>query len=110
MPGYLNPDAAGLSKGIDPTTVVKKDYLVGKGFYRCAHIGCHEVLSRQCWRPHIELDHQNGVKLIKVQKDEVFPCTECKEVLRSRKEREKHRRKSHNLRDKFRIDCAQKRE
>jgi hypothetical protein len=101
LPGYMNPLAFGLSKGLDPNTVNKKDYLVGKGFYRCAHVGCHEVLSRQCWRPHIELDHQNGIKLLKVDKDEVFPCTDCGEILPTRKLREMHRRRVHNLRDKF---------
>lgn len=37
LPGYMNPLAHGLSKAIDPTTLDKKEFLIGKGFYRCAH-------------------------------------------------------------------------
>lgn len=86
------PGVIGFSKGLDPNKVIKKDYQVGKGFYRCAHVGCHEILSRQCWRPHIEIDHMNGFKLLRTNKNEDFPCTECPAILPTRKLREMHRR------------------
>jgi hypothetical protein len=52
----------------------------------------------------------NGFKLLNVDKDERFPCTECPAVLETRKLREMHRRKEHNLREKYKEDCRRKRE
>ena len=86
------------SPGIDPLTIEKKAYLVGKGFYRCAHAGCYEILSRQYWRPHIELDHIDGKRRIKKEKGEVFPCTECGLVFATRQLKEQHRTSVHDLR------------
>jgi Zn-finger protein len=100
-----------LSKGKDPSTIEKKSYLVGKGFYRCVHLGCPEILSRQCWRPHIELDHLNGRKILNQHdKNAVYPCSDCSAILKSRREKELHRRKAHNLRDMFKEECRRKRE
>jgi hypothetical protein len=112
-PGLANPYAfiEPFSKGVDPSIVDKKDYLVGKGFYRCVHNGCPEILSRQCWRPHIELDHIHGRKVLNYHdKNASYPCTDCPAILKSRREREMHRRKEHNMRDAFKEECRRKRE
>ena len=86
------------SPGVDPTQYCKKDYAVNKTHFRCVHVGCTAVLSRQCWRPHIEMDHVNGKKTFKKKlTDATFPCTDCGAVLATRRERELHRRKEHSI-------------
>ena len=94
-----------VSLGIDPLSIDKKEFLVGKGFYRCAHAGCYEILSRQFWRPHIELEHIEGKRRVKVMEGEEFRCTECGLVFATRLLKEQHRTSAHNLREKLAEDC-----
>lgn len=90
--------AVNFSPGVDPSKINKKDYQVGKVHFRCVHAGCKCVLSRQCWRPHIEMDHINGKKTFKKKHfGETFACTDCGEQLPTRRARELHRRKFHSI-------------
>jgi hypothetical protein len=66
--------------------------------FRCVHEGCKSILSRQCWRPHIEMDHINGKKTFKKKHvGETFKCTDCDAELPTRRARELHRRKVHSI-------------
>ena len=86
------------SPGVDPSQINKKDYQEAKFHFRCVHVGCKSVLSRQCWRPHIEMDHIDGKKTFKKKHvGETFPCTDCDAKLPTRRARELHRRKVHSI-------------
>ena len=103
-------EAVNFSPGVDPSKIVKKDYQVGKVHFRCVHEGCKCVLSRQCWRPHIEMDHINGKKTFKKKHfGETFACTDCGEQLPTRRARELHRRKFHSISKQIQQERLQKR-
>ena len=103
-------EAVSFSPGVDPSKVNKKDYQVGKVHFRCVHPGCKCVLSRQCWRPHIEMDHINGRKTFKKKHfGETFACTDCGEQLPTRRARELHRRKFHSISKQIQQERLQKR-
>lgn len=53
------------SPGVDPSKIEKQLYRVDGGHYRCVHVGCDKILSRQFWRSHIEMNHINGRKVFK---------------------------------------------
>lgn len=88
-----------VSRGKDPNTLVKKDYQVSKWQFRCAHVGCPAVLYPQSWRLHIETDHINGKRIFKRKQDPAvsFKCTDCGLMSATRKAREQHRRRDHNI-------------
>lgn len=99
------------SPGVNPSAVNKMDYQVCQGRFRCVHEGCRYILSRQCWRSHIEMDHIDGVKTFKkILNGMTFPCTDCAEVLPTRRARELHRRKAHSLKLVLQEEFRRKRE